>query len=243
MTPSFFRIQELDVTASTNAVAKQAAEAGEAEGLVVRALRQTAGKGRLGRTWESPEGNLYASVLLRPRSITLQWAALYSFAAALAVHDAVLKACPEASLQLKWPNDVLVEDKKISGILIETAPVVQNLVDWIVVGVGINVASHPQEALYPTTSLSEQGASVTVDAILTYFLQSLEQWRQTLYYDGFCPLRKAWLSDAKMGPMVVRTPTGEIQGDFAGIDPKGGLILRLAEGAETVIQTGDIFFL
>lgn len=243
MIPSFFRIRTLDVTASTNAVAKEAAEAGEAEGLVVHALRQTAGKGRLGRTWESPEGNLYASVLLRPRFMTLQGATLYSFAAALAVHDAVLKACPEASLQLKWPNDVLVEDKKISGILIETAPVVDNLVDWIVVGVGINVASHPATARYPTTALAEQGACVTADAILTYFLQSLEQWRQTLYYDGFCPLRKAWLSDAKMGPMVVRAPTGEIQGEFAGIDPKGGLILRLAEGAETVIQTGDVFFL
>ncbi|MFA6280413.1 MAG: biotin--[acetyl-CoA-carboxylase] ligase [Bdellovibrionales bacterium] len=242
MIPSFFRVQTLDVTESTNAVARQAAEAGEAEGLVVQALRQTAGKGRLGRTWESPEGNLYVSVLLRPRR-TLQQTALYTFAAALAVHDAVLKACPEASLQLKWPNDVLVEGKKISGVLLETAPVVDNLVEWIVIGVGLNVTHHPDEALYPTTSLSEQGSSVTVEAALAYFLQSLDQWRQTLYYDGFCPIRKAWLSDAKMGAMVVRLPSGEVHGDFAGIDSKGSLILRLADGQETVIRTGDVFFL
>ncbi|HAX90684.1 MAG TPA: biotin--[acetyl-CoA-carboxylase] ligase [Rhodospirillaceae bacterium] len=241
MIPTFFRIETLDSTNSTNLVAKEAAESGEHEGLVVHALSQTAGKGRLGRTWESPEGNLYVSVLLRPRC-ALQQAVYYSFVAAMAVYDTVLAPKPDACIQLKWPNDVLVDGKKISGVLLETSPTQGGLLDWLVIGVGINVAHHPENALYPTTSLAALGVSPTVEETLQQFLLSLDHWRKTLLYDGFSPIRKAWLADAKMGEAVVKTPSGDITGDFAGIDESGGLILRLANGQETVIQAGDVFF-
>ena len=110
-----FDLRRVPVTASTNDDAVKAAEAGEAEGLVIWALRQTAGKGRHGRAWESPEGNLYCSVLLRPKEGTRE-AGLYSFVAALALYDTVRQCLPVAEIALKWPNDVLVEGEKIAGI-------------------------------------------------------------------------------------------------------------------------------
>lgn len=241
MVPSCFRLRLLNETASTNEDAKFAAAAGEAEGLVIQALRQTAGKGRQGRSWESPEGNLYVSVLLRPR-LDPQQTALFSFAAALAVHQAVREALPEAALALKWPNDVLVSDKKISGILLEAAPPENGLVDWLVVGAGINVAHHPETALYPTTSLAAEGAQVTAEKILEAFLEGLDHWRSTLSRDGFEPLRKAWLAHAKTGPMKVRLPQETLEGAFGGLDSHGNLILRLADGAERAIAAGDVFF-
>ena len=239
--PSYFHVRCLDVTQSTNDDAKKAAQEGEAEGLVIQALRQTAGRGRQGRTWESPHGNLYFSILLRPNCTPVE-AGYFSFAAALAIHDAVLDLLPSASLQFKWPNDVLIDGKKVGGILLESSLVENKLVEWLVIGVGINVAHHPKTALYLTTSLIEEGAEPDVDKALTAFLYNFNHWRLTLKHDGFSPVRRAWLADAKIGPMTVRTPQGDVQGDFAGLDEKGSLIMRLANGAEKVIEAGDVFF-
>lgn len=244
MIPPFFRVNCLDVAGSTNVMAKQAAEAGEAEGLVVQALRQTAGKGQRGRVWDSPEGNLYCSVLLRPQC-TPQQACHYSFAAAIAVYDAIAEVHGEESLQFKWPNDVLIDSKKISGILLESsaANAQTGLIDWLIIGVGINVAYHPAWTLYPTTSLAAEGSTASVDAVLDAFLRGLHHWCLTLRRDGFNPVRRAWLVDAKRGLMNIKTPSNEVEGYFGGLDETGGLILRLADGRETVIQTGDVFFL
>ena len=241
MIPSFFRVRHLDVTGSTNDDAKKAAEAGEAEGLVIHALRQTAGRGRMGRTWESPEGNLHFSILLRPQCSPVE-AGYFSFAAALALHDAVLDFMPSASMQLKWPNDVLIEGKKVGGVLLETSLIENKKVDWLVIGVGMNLAHCPETALYPTTSLLNEGAVPDVDKALMAFLYNFNHWRLTLHHDGFRPVRRAWLADAKTGSMTVRLPQGEIHGDFASLDENGGLILRLADGAEKVVDAGDVFF-
>lgn len=241
MIPPLFRLHTRFVTNSTNDDAKAAALAGESEGYVVQALRQKAGRGRHGRVWESPEGNLYVSVLLRPRA-TLQQVTFYSFAAAMAVYDAVLAAKPDANIQLKWPNDVLVGGKKISGVLLEAAPVENGIVDWLVIGVGINVASYPETTLYPATSLKAEGVEASVSQVLEDFLKSLDHWHMTLRYDGFRPVRRAWLADAKLGGMVVRLPREELSGSFGGLDECGGLILRMADGTDRVIEAGDVFF-
>src|SRR5271163_1347566 len=115
-----WRIKKLDTATSTNDEVKHGAASSESEGFVVWALRQTAGRGRYGRTWESPEGNLYASILLRP-ACDMKQAAHYGFAAALALHDTVQVLAPQTKITLKWPNDVLADGKKISGILLETS--------------------------------------------------------------------------------------------------------------------------
>jgi len=230
-----FDLRRVPVTASTNDDAVKAAEAGEAEGLVIWALRQTAGKGRHGRAWESPEGNLYCSVLLRPKEGTKQ-AGLYSFVAALALYDTVRLCLPVSEISLKWPNDVLVEGEKIAGILIEAGA------DWLVIGVGLNVLHHPDSGLYPSTSLLAVGAhDKKLDDILDWLLQNLSHWYGIMREEGFAPIRTAWLKHAVKGRLSVRLPQETITGEFAGLDERGNLRLKLADGSERAIASGDAF--
>lgn len=229
-----WRIHKLDTTASTNDDARRAAESGAGEGYVVIAVRQTAGRGRYDRVWDSPAGNLYASVLLQPKDMP-QSASLYSFVAALAVSDVVANVVPQADIKLKWPNDVLVDGRKISGILLEV------IGQTLVVGIGINVAQHPDAALYPATSLAGEGATHSdLDALLDCILARLGHWHDVIQTGGFAPIRAAWLARAQTGRLHVRLPQGILQGDFAGLDEYGGLRLLLADGTERTIVAGDI---
>lgn len=241
MIPAFFTVRRYDEVDSTNRLAKQAAEAGEPEGIVIQAKRQSQGVGRQGRPWISPEGNLYLSVLLRPSCAPHQ-VGNYSFAASMAVFDAISEFYHDKKLSLKWPNDVLIDGAKVSGVLIEVGSSDQRKVDWLVVGVGINVEKTPQEAMpYPVTSLHDHGADGSAQTVQDAFLRHLHHWYLTLKHDGFGPVRRAWLSDAHRGPMIIRLPTGEVRGNFAGLGPDGGLILRLADGSEKVIHAGDVY--
>lgn len=235
------RILHLPTTASTNADAKVAAESGEPEGLVVHALRQTAGRGRQGRGWESPEGNLYMSLLLRPHCPP-QEAGRYSFAAALAIYDAVQGGLPDAPVQLKWPNDVLVGGKKISGLLLEAGAAEGGVIPWLVIGIGINVRHHPEQALYPTTSLAAEGAAADVEDVLQALLAWLDHWLKVLRAEGFSPLRQAWLARARTGVITARLPNAIFEGTFAGLDDQGRLCLQLSDGSLRHIAAGDVFF-
>lgn len=231
-----WRIQRLETTDSTNDDIRRAAEAGEAEGLVIVAESQSSGRGRQGRVWESPKGNLYCSVLLRPKNMPRD-AGLYSFVAALAVHDVVHAILPGASVILKWPNDVLVDGKKISGILLEVEG------QALIIGIGLNIAHYPDHALYLATSLAALGASsVCVSDALHILLDRLAYWHNLMQSDGFPPIRTAWLKHAQTGPMTVRLPQETLQGVFAGIDEQGRLRLGLEGSAEQAISTGDVFF-
>lgn len=231
-----WRIRKLEVSPSTNDTAKAAAESGEAEGLVIWALQQTQGRGRRGRVWESPQGNLYTSLLLRPSGET-QNIGLYAFVTALAVADAVRDFLPQAEITLKWPNDVLVDGKKISGVLLEASS------DWLVVGVGVNVMNSPSKSLYPCTSLHEQGAGQPVlDKVLDALLSHFAHWYDVMQTRGFGSIREPWLARAKTGSVTVVLPQETIAGTFQGIDLQGCLRLRLADGTERAIATGDVFF-
>jgi BirA family transcriptional regulator, biotin operon repressor / biotin---[acetyl-CoA-carboxylase] ligase len=231
-----WRIRQLATTSSTNDDAKRAAETGEPEGFVVWALKQTAGRGRHGRRWESPEGNLYCSVLLHPKT-NPESVGHYSFVAALALYDTVKEFLPSAVVTLKWPNDVLVDGRKISGILSEAGE------GWLVLGMGLNVLHHPQDTLYPSTSFAANGlATKKLDLILDYLLDRSGYWYATLQTEGFLPVQAAWMTHAQKGALSVRLPTGEVHGEFAGLDDNGALRLRLADGSERAIATGDVFF-
>lgn len=231
-----FDIRRLDTTVSTNDDVKWAAESDAAEGVVVWALQQSAGRGRQGRLWKSPAGNLYCSVLLRPKTALRDWGR-YSFVAALAICDAVRGLLPDATVELKWPNDVLVNGKKICGILLESGE------GWLVVGMGLNVRHVPENPLYPVTSLLAENAVVPeLEAVLGKVLEALGLWYDRLNTEGFASVRAAWLSFARKGPMRVRLPDGEIQGEFADLDENGNLRLLLANGTEKSISTGDVFF-
>ncbi|MBV8061727.1 MAG: biotin--[acetyl-CoA-carboxylase] ligase [Alphaproteobacteria bacterium] len=231
-----WRIQRVAATGSTNDDVKNAAEAGESEGLVITAREQTSGRGRQGRVWHSPEGNLYASVLLRPRIPVSEWPT-YSFVVALSIYDAVQKALPSAPITLKWPNDVLVDGKKISGILIETVE------GGLVVGIGINILHFPAEALYPCTSLAAEGnQQVTISAVLDDLLIALDRWHMVRQTQGFEVVRNDWLAHAKQGILKVKLPGQEtpIEGLMNGLDEQGNLILRMDNEQDRLISTGDV---
>ena len=182
---SAYRIRELAETKSTNDDAIRAAEIGEPEGLVVWAKRQTAGRGRHGRKWESPEGNLYASILLRPECAPSH-APGYGFAASLAIRDAVHAIVPGVYVKLKWPNDVLADGKKISGMLLEAAPAKKGVIDWLVIGFGVNVNYHPENTMYPAISLQAMLAPVEPKILLDHLLERFTHWKEVLENQGFC---------------------------------------------------------
>ena len=230
-----WRITKAEVTDSTNNDAINAALSGESEGFVIWSLRQTSGRGRQGRTWESPEGNLYCSVLLCPQSAVSN-IAQYSFVAALAVRDTVQTLLPEARVFLKWPNDILVDNRKISGILLEAVE------QGLVVGIGLNILHHPDQASYPATSMVEQGLhTVSTASVLELLLERLLYWVEIFRLSGFVPIRAAWLDNAIRGKMTVHLPHAILQGTFADLDINGCLRLHLADGSERSISSGDVF--
>ena len=244
LAPPGYRLRRFDDLDSTNDEAKRQAAQGAPDGTVFVARRQTAGRGRRGRSWESPEGNLYASLLLRPE-YGPQQAAQLSFVTALALADTVRAILPpKKCVELKWPNDVLVKGRKISGILLEAAPGGGGL-DWLVIGCGINIVSHPKLQEGKATSLAAEGASApALDSVLDIFLQALHGGIARWEANGFAPVREAWLTSAHgVGrPIVVRLPGETLRGTFSALDENGALKLELAGGGERLVTGGEVYF-
>ena len=226
---------------STNAEALKLARARERGPLWISALRQDAGRGRRGSTWVSPPGNLYASLLLSepsPKPLAPQ----LSFVAALALHDALCDCAPRLGplFKLKWPNDVLLGPDKLAGILIEgeSEPAFA-----VVVGFGVNCASHPPGTAFPATDLLKAGAVVAPEALLaalaTAMLRRLAQWGHGA---GFAAIRADWLVRAAgLGEDIrVRLPERELTGRFRGLDEAGRLQVEQPGGLATV-TAGEVF--
>jgi BirA family biotin operon repressor/biotin-[acetyl-CoA-carboxylase] ligase len=241
--PTFFRHQGFAELDSTNEEVKRQAVSGAPAGTLISARAQRAGRGRRGRVWVSAPGNLYLSILLRPEGAAGA-AAQLGFAAALAVGEAVLPLLPQAeALAFKWPNDVLVGGRKISGILLESQASGEGRVDWLVVGIGVNLATFPDGTDHPATSLVASGAApVTIEALLEAVAGAFHFWYERWLEDGFAPLRQAWLARAGgLGqPIRVRLPQGESDGRFAGLDGDGALLLE-TDTAQRRITVGDVF--
>jgi len=213
--------------------------AGEAaeEGRWLLADRQTAGRGRAGRVWTGGLGNFMGStaVALRSDGALPQTLALV---AGVAVHSAVLAVVPElAGLQLKWPNDLLVEGAKLGGILLERQG------PSVVVGIGVNLAEAPEVPGRATVSLAGLGHAVSRDA----FAEALaEAWAETLAHwhgGGWPALREDWLARAHPKGTLLSVnlaEEGPVIGGFAGLDAHGAVLLRLADGAVRAIHAGDV---
>ena len=229
--PDGWRLVALDSVGSTNDEAMRLADAGAAEGTVVWSREQTGGRGRRGRRWASPIGNLYTSTILRPDCPAVRATEL-GFVAALAVADMV-PADREA--RVKWPNDVLVDGGKIAGILLESAVGQAARVDHLVAGIGVNVGFAPRlpDMRYPGAAL---GGSVeaALESLTAALARRVAQWR----CDGFETVRSAWL--AKAGPlgaeMDVRLGDEMVRGRFAGLDPDGALLLETAAGPRKIVS-------
>jgi BirA family biotin operon repressor/biotin-[acetyl-CoA-carboxylase] ligase len=207
---------------------------------VVWAREQEAGRGRRGRGWASPAGNLHCSVVLRPAVPGARVGEL-TFLVASAMADAVARFGVEPAV--KWPNDLLVGGAKLAGILLEAEH--DAGAATVVAGTGVNVAHHPPPERYPVTSLAAQGArGATVEALLSAYLESLGAALDRWTADGFAPIRRAWLARAAGlgGPIRVRLPREEIDGVFGGLDEDGTLLLTLPGGAVRRVRSGEVFF-
>lgn len=241
--PPAYRLVALDAVGSTNEEAKRLAREGAEDGTLVWARSQTQGRGRSGRTWTSPPGNLYLSLILRPDCPPGQ-AAQLSFVAALGLGGALGAVLPPmVPLTYKWPNDVLLNDKKVSGLLLETQSAGRDRLDWLVLGLGVNVASCPAGTDFPATSLALEGAEVGVEELLEAFGRHFLHWVNRWLADGFAPVRSAWLKHARgLGePIRVRLPAAELRGTFLDMDGDGALVLGL-DGERRRITAGDVFF-
>ena len=243
--PPAYRLVVLDEVDSTNDEARRLAEGGAEEGTLVWGLSQRMGRGRRGRDWASPEGNLYISLLLRPDCPPGE-AAQLSFVAAMALTGALnMLVAPHSQIDFKWPNDVLLNGRKVAGILLEASTTGPDALDWLIVGMGVNVASAPDDPNIPATALRAEGCGeVTPGEVLEGFARHFQTRANTWVEGGFAPIREEVMRYAKgVGEAITVTlDDEEIEGIFADIDETGALIVEMVDGSLRTVHTGDVFF-
>ncbi len=239
-----YHLLSFDSLDSTNEEAKRLAKAGGSHGAVIWARKQSEGKGRLGRNWLSAEGNLFVSVLLQPQKSLAELSQL-SFVAAVAALEAVAPLLEDkSSLKTKWPNDILLSDRKLGGILLESFRTEGNDYPWVIVGLGINIDSYPPRTEFPATCLKEAGvelvsAKIILSRFIHHFIECYNEWNNK----GFNGIRKDWLANAwnLKQKITARLEGIEVQGIFDGIDTSGNLVLILDNGKKHIIHAGDVY--
>lgn len=212
-----------------------------AEGIAVQCLTQTKGRGRRGNEWNSPAGNLYMSVLLRPEC-PARVAGQLSFVVAVALSAAMDEVLADGHVKtLKWPNDILIDGKKAAGILLESNISKLGMVDYVVVGTGVNILAAPDGAV----CLREvaRGPQVPVHPFRDIYLAHLSARYRHWQVAGFADIRAEWLAQAHgLGAaMTARLPDRTEEGGFAGLDEDGALLLRQDDRILT-INAGEVIF-
>ena len=239
--PRGYGLKRYDEIDSTNEEARRLVATGETGPVWLVAARQTAGRGRQGRAWETGGGNLAATLLFRPERAQSEWAQL-SFVTAIAAADMAAHFAPQVPIALKWPNDVLAGSRKLAGILLETA---NGPSPALAIGVGVNLAYHPEGTEFPATSLAALGAKVpSADDALAALAAGFAKWYEVWRAQGFGAIREAWLARAAgLGTRIrARLATEERSGMFEGIDENGALLLNEGLGRASVLPAADIFF-
>ncbi len=225
---------------STQDLVRVAAEGGEPEGFAVQALQQTAARGRHGNQWAAPMGNLYISFLLRP-DCSASDAGQVAFIVALALSKAMDDYIDTDAHQktLKWPNDILIDGKKVSGILLESE-ITNGHCDYLVVGIGVNILVAPEERICLDAVKKKQiPIHPFRDRVLAYMSDYMDGWRA----HGFGPIREEWLKQAHGmdAPMSIRLPEVTYSGIFKGLDEQGGLMAEI-DGQIKRFTSGDVHF-
>nr|WP_051128767.1 biotin--[acetyl-CoA-carboxylase] ligase [Sphingomonas sp. MM-1] len=233
-------MRTIKATGSTNDDVAALARAGQPEGFWLRAETQTGGRGRHGRAWQSPPGNLYASTIVRlapgdPSPATL------AMVAALALHQVAIAYGGEGRTSLKWPNDLLLDGAKLSGILLESCD------GAIVIGFGVNLAHSPEGLDRTTASFAAAGLGAPdPDAFLMDLADAFARWLGRWRNEGLAAIRREWLARAHPPGTPLRTtgPDGQVvDGLFEGLDESGALKLRLADGSVHLLHAGDVFLI
>lgn len=233
-----WRILRYEEVGSTNDIAKMLSAEPPARRFVVTARRQTSGRARRGRSWQSLDGNLFMSQAF---PLELRYLNDAVFLVSLSLYEAVTAFAPRGEVRLKWPNDVLIENRKISGILLEKG---EN--EYIIAGIGVNIASAPparEPLLYPAAALADFGVRTDcpkfLEAYLHAFDGNFDLWRQ----QGFMPIREKWLSHAKglREEIVVNLEKRRETGIFEGLSENGALLLRQRDEIVPILA-GDIFY-
>jgi len=241
--PPPWRVAHFETLDSTSEEARRRALAGDPGRLWIVAGEQTEGRGRRGRTWVSPKGNLYASALMIDPCAPAA-AAQLGFVAGVALARAA-EDVGAAGVRLKWPNDLVLKGAKCAGLLVEGVSLGAKRLACVV-GIGVNCECAPGGLDYPTARLTDQGGSPTTrgalfERLASRFDEALEQWRAGT---GFAPIRLAWLAKAAAlgGPIRIENHNGRREGTFEGLDVDGRLLFRGTSGIETV-ETADLWIL
>lgn len=239
--PQFDLVQR-DIVDSVLEEAKRLALAGADEGTIVLAREQTAGRGRHGQPWESPRGNLYCSIILRPDypiSVALQ----LNFVAAIALGLTVADVVPAgANMRYRWPNDVLLNEAKVGAVVLEIPDVKTESPDWLALGVALNINSYPEATSFPAISLSAEGcAEISEAELLEGFSRRFLSWINRWADDGFATVRKSWEQRTngigETGEIKLKDET--LTAKLIGLDDVGRMSIELADGNRRLITVMD----
>jgi len=237
------RREALGTIDSTSLEAARRASNGERGPCWLWAARQTAGRGRSGRDWASPEGNLHATLLM-PVADDPARTALHSFVACLAVADTldILTGQPER-VSLKWPNDALLDDHKVAGVLLESGTTTSGR--WLSIGIGIDLAHAPAGTRWPAISVAEATGqpAPAPEAALDLLASAMDARIARFDEDGFAPVRTAWLARAaRLGDVIeARLPAETVTGRFETLDDDGAMLLQTGTGLRH-IHAADVYF-
>ena len=240
--PEGFDIQIFSFIDSTNMEAARKIELGSKGGLWIKADEQSNGRGRGDRLWISKPGNLYASLIYEINE-NIRDAAQLSFITALAVRDTIVKCIPNKNIKCKWPNDILVSGKKISGILLESRLNKIEGIIYIIIGTGINIDHHPELTSYEATHINEQTKQKRSHSeVFVMLAEKMDYWLSVWKEKGFDPIRESWLGSAiGIGEKItVKTMSNQLIGWFVGLDRDGALMLEV-DGNIKIIHSGDVF--
>lgn len=237
-----FTIHQFEQLESSNETAFAMAEAKRIfDHEIVLAEMQTAGKGRQSRVWSSPKGNLYFSLLLRPQ-IEINKIPQISFLAITALRLVVADLAPDCQVENKWPNDLLVNAKKVAGLLLESQ-FFGNKCEFVIIGIGVNLASNPDQTIFPAGNLKDFGVVISAENLLQKFLDAFEELYQNYLNFGFENVRRAWILKAFQlhKKISVKNGSAEISGIFADLDEEGNLVLLTENDGKKIIAAADIF--
>jgi BirA family biotin operon repressor/biotin-[acetyl-CoA-carboxylase] ligase len=240
-----FLIHQFDEVESTNDLAFSLAENKQIfANQIIVANKQNKGRGRLNRNWESPKGNLYFSLVLQPQ-IAVEKISQISFVAICALQIAVAKIFKQqkivAEIKNKWPNDLLIDQKKVAGILLESK-ISNKICDFVILGIGVNINSNPSQTLFPSSNIKNFSCEISSSKMLEFFLEEFENLYENWLNFGFQNIRNLWQKNAYNLNCKININLGESRADgiFQEIDEEGNIIIKNHNNEITKISFGDV---